>query len=96
MSQYAEHVPFQPLNQYNRVTYLLDRIICDFDPIQAAITLVRNDTGPNGKVITSDTAAYILPHDPVLNKRNKATRNEYSISGVHSDKERGEEKGGKL
>ena len=90
MSQCAEHVPFQLPNQQTRVTYLLDGINCDFAPLQAAMALVRNDAGPNGKLNNfEDTASYILPHDPVLKKRNKSQRDEFNVSDVTSDDKKG-------
>lgn len=75
MSQCATHVNFQLPNENTRVTYLLDAIDCSDAPLQAAMALVRNDTGPTGKMNDFEaTASFILPHDPVAKKRNEATK----------------------
>jgi hypothetical protein len=75
MQQCAEHVAFQLPNEHTRVTYLLDAIHCNDAPLQAAMALVRNDTGPAGKMNDFEaTASYLLPHDPVSKKRTAGTK----------------------
>ena len=70
MSQCAEHVTYQLPNEYTRVTFLLDAIETTDAALQAAMALCRNDTGPNGRRSNFEqTAAFILPHDPVARKR---------------------------
>jgi hypothetical protein len=73
LSQCAEHVPYQLPNELSRVTYLLDSIECMDPPLQAAMALVRNDSGPSGKMNDFEaTASFILPHDPVARKRTQS------------------------
>ena len=75
MQQCAEHVAFQLPNKHTRVTYLLDAIHCNDAPLQAEMELVRNDTGPAGKMNDFEaTALYLLPHDPVLKKQTAGTK----------------------
>ena len=75
MSQCADHVSFQLPNELSRVTYLLDAIENNDAPLQAAMALCRNDTGPRGKMSNfEDTASFLLPHDPVVNKRTTQKR----------------------
>lgn len=72
MCQCAQHVNFQLPNETTRVTFLLNGIECNDAPLQAAMALVRNDTGPTGMMNDFEaTAAFILPHDPVAKKRNE-------------------------
>jgi len=73
MSQCAEHVTYQLPNENTRVTFLLDAIDCNHAPLQAAMALVRNDTGPDGKLNNfEDTASFLLPHDPVATQRERS------------------------
>ena len=75
MEQCAEHVAFQLPNERTRVAYLLDGIQCNDAPLQAAMALVRNDTGPTGKMSDFEsTASHLLPHDPVSKKRAVGTK----------------------
>jgi hypothetical protein len=54
-------------------------------PLQAAMALVRNDTGPNGKMNDFEsTASFILPHDPV-STRCAATKRGAEVSEVVID-----------
>jgi hypothetical protein len=72
MSQCAQHVNFQLPNETTRVTFLLNGIECNDAPLQAAMALVRNNTGPTGMMNDFEACcAYILPHDPVAKKRNE-------------------------
>jgi flagellar hook-basal body complex protein FliE len=83
MTQCAQHVDFQLPNELTRVTYLLDAIECNDAPLQAAMALVRNDTGPEGKMNSfEDTASFLLPHDPVAKKRDTGRRTYASISSL--------------
>lgn len=87
MSQCATHVAFQLPNELTRVTYLLDAIECNDAPLQAAMALVRNDTGPTGKMNDFEaTASFLLPHDPVAKKRQAqgTKRNIADISSASS------------
>ena len=70
MQQCAEHVDYQLPNEHSRVGYLLDAIESTDPSLQAAMALVRNDTGADGKRNNFEaTASYLLPHDPVARKR---------------------------
>lgn len=70
MTQCAEHVTYQLPKEYMHVTFLLDAIETTDAVLQAAMALCRNDTGPNGRRSNFEqTAAFILPHDPVAHKR---------------------------
>ena len=74
MSQCADHVAYQLPNELTRVTFLLDAIECNDAPLQAAMALVRNDTGPGGKMNDFEsTASFLVPHCPVARKRADAT-----------------------
>jgi len=71
MMQCANHVNFQLPNKGTRDQFLLDAIENNHAPLQAAMVLVRNDTGPGGKMDTfEDTAAFLRPHDPVAKNRS--------------------------
>jgi hypothetical protein len=75
MSQCAQHINYQLPNENTRVTYLLNSIECNDAPLQAAMALVRNDTGVTGKMNDFEaTAAFILPHDPIAKKRSEASK----------------------
>ena len=70
MQQCAEHVSFQLPNQRSCVKFLLDAIECNDVPLQASMTLIRNDDAPTGKMNNFEsTASFLLPHDPVSKKR---------------------------
>ena len=85
MTQCAEHVDFQLPNELTRVTYLLDAIEHGDAELQAAMALVRNDTGPNGKMNDFEaTAAFLLPKDPVSRKRSQAKRQFAEISAAET------------
>jgi hypothetical protein len=85
MSQCADHVDFQLPNELTRVTYLLDAIENNDAPLQAAMALCRNDTGPGGKMSNfEDTASFLLPHDPVTNKRTAQKRPLANVSSAAS------------
>ena len=65
MEQCAEHAEFQLPNGQTRVKYLLDAILCNDAPLQAAMDMVRNDDVPGGKMRDFESAAScLLPHDP--------------------------------
>ena len=81
MQQCAEHVDFQLPNEHTRVGYLIESIENSDASLQAALALVRNDTGPNGKRNDFEaTAAFLLPHDPVAKKRASAKRTHADVS----------------
>jgi len=93
MTQCAEHVQFQLPNEQTRVGYLMDAIGCNDAPLQAAMALVRNDTGPTGKMNNfEDTASFLLPHCPVAKKRIAGSKHDIAnISDINAtdDKESG-------
>jgi hypothetical protein len=75
MTQCADHVNYQLPNEGTRVTYLLDAIECNDAPLQAAMALVRNDTGATGKMNDFEaTASFILPHCPIAKKRTTSNK----------------------
>ena len=85
MTQCIRHVDFQLPNELTRVTFLLDAIECNDAPLQAAMALVRNDTGPGGKMNNFEaTASFLMPHDPVARTRkgNGSKRGIADISSV--------------
>jgi hypothetical protein len=85
LSQCETHVAYQLPNEISRVTYLLIGIECMSAPLQAAMALVRNDTGANGKMNDFEsTAAFLLPHDPV-STRCAATKCGAEVSEVMID-----------
>jgi hypothetical protein len=71
MGQCATHVNYQLPNEISRVTYLLAGIECMHPSLQAAMALVRSDQDDDGKMNDFEaTASFMLPHDPVANKRS--------------------------
>jgi hypothetical protein len=85
LSQCETHVAYQLPNEISRVTYLLTGIECMSAPLQAAMALVCNDTGPNGKMNDfKSTASFLLPHDPVSTRR-AATKRGTEVSEVVID-----------
>ena len=86
MHECSTHVEFQLPNERTRVTYLLDAIQCGDAPLQAAMALVRNDTGEEGKMNNFEaTASFILPHCPVAKRKQSTKRGFASISDVTGD-----------
>ena len=90
MQQCAEHVDFQLPNQHYRVGFLLDGIETTDASLQAAMALVRNDEGADGKRNNFEaTACCLLPHDSVAKKRrtqdNGGRGRDAEISGINSD-----------
>ena len=66
MVQCAEHVNYKLSNAQAKVNYLLKAIKCSDAGMQVAMTMIRNDDGPAGKLNDFElTAAYLLPYDPV-------------------------------
>jgi hypothetical protein len=83
MTQCADHVNYQLPNEGTRVTYLLDAIECNDAPLQAAMALVRNDTGLTGKMNDFEaTASFILPHCPVAKKRTTGGTRRPDVANV--------------
>ena len=80
MTQCAEHVDCQFPNELTRVKYLLDRIENNDAPLQAAMALCRNYQDPGWKMNDfEDTAAFLLPHDPVATKRALGTKRSHAM-----------------
>ena len=86
MTACAEHVDFQLPNELTRVNFLLDAIENNDAPLQAAMALVRNDTGVDGKMSNfEDTASFLLPHDPVAKKRTTSGKVRFAhVSDTHA------------
>jgi hypothetical protein len=87
MSQCATHINYQLPNANSRVTYLLSALECMHPPLQAAMALIRSDQDEDGKMNDFEaTASFLLPHDPVANKRsNDRKRPSAEISEVTFD-----------
>ena len=70
MQASAEHVQYQLPNEHSRVGFLLEAIQCSEPGLQAAITSIKTDNGPEGMRNNFEaTAAQLLPFDPVAKKR---------------------------
>ena len=89
MQECAQHIPYQLPNPHTRVTHLLDNIQCDYPALQASMALIRNDKGPTGKMNDFEqTASFIIPHDPVVQRRQKLNkRTSAEISGIEDEGE---------
>ena len=75
MSACTEHVQYQLLNEHSRVGFLLDAIQCSYAGLQAAMTSVKTNYGPNGMRNNFDKAtAHPQPYYPVANKWVVSTR----------------------
>ena len=75
MQACAEHIEYQLPIEHTRVTYLLDAIECSDAPLQAAMALVEQDSGPQGARNSFEkAAATILPKDPVVKRRLTAAK----------------------
>jgi hypothetical protein len=71
MQAAAEHVTYQLPNEYSRVGYLLDAILCNDAGLQAAMASIKTDQTANG--LRNDfeaSATHLLPYDPVQKKRS--------------------------
>ena len=86
MQQCAEYVSFQLPNELTRVKYLLDAIDNSNAELQAAIAMIRQDDGDDGKMNNFEAAvAYLIPRDPVSKKRVSGNkRPQAEVSGVSS------------
>ena len=84
MQQCSEHVPFQLPNELTRVKYLLDAIDNSNAELQAAIAMIRQDDGEDGKMNNFEAAAaYLIPRDPIAKKHpTGAKRPSADISSV--------------
>jgi hypothetical protein len=83
LSQCASHVNYQLPNEISRVTYLLNGLECMHPPLQASMALVRNDQAVCGKMNDFEsTASFLLPHDPVANRRTNNQKRNANISEV--------------
>ena len=83
MQRCAEHIDYQLPNERTRVTYLLDAIKTNDPHLSAAIANVKADDGPAGKRSDFEAcAAYLLPSDPVAQKRRSNRREDHNISGA--------------
>ena len=73
----AEYISYQLPNERARVGYLLDVIQCPDPEVQAALAGVHKDDDPDGLTSMRNnfepTVAFILPSDPVANKKKSNT-----------------------
>ena len=69
MQQCSEDMECQLPNEHTRVSYLLEGIQCPDPGLQAAVVSIRTDNGPDSmRNNFEETAAHILPFDPVSKK----------------------------
>ena len=69
IQQCVKHVEYKLPNSHIRVSYLLDSIQCSDAGLQAAMSCVRTDDGPQGmRDDFESAAAHLLPYDPVAKK----------------------------
>jgi hypothetical protein len=84
LTQCADHVNYQLPNEISRVTYLLDGLESMHPPLQASMALVRNDV--NGKMNDFEaTASFLMPHDPVANRRTTDRKRQADVSEIVAD-----------
>ena len=75
ISAAAIHIAYQLPNRNSRVGFLLDNIECEDTALQAAIAVIEEDDGPDGKRNDFEAAAaHILPKDPVVKKQLLAAK----------------------
>ena len=75
---------YQLPNEISRVTYLLDGLESMHPPLQASMTLVRNDV--NGKMNDFEaTASFLMPHDPVANRHTTDRKRQADVSEIVAD-----------
>ena len=94
MQECAQHVTYQIPNAQTCVTHFLDKIHCDNAPLQAAMRLVRNDMAYTGRVLAKmndfeAAVSFIIPHDPVVSKKNKRSLADISTTDVEASNNRG-------
>ena len=95
MQQCAEHIPYQLPNDRTRVGYLIDAIQCSDPELQAAIAMVRQDNGENGKMNSFEScASYLIPRDPVNKKRSAARMSTANVAGVETPAPKRQKKSG--
>ena len=69
MQACAEHIQYQLPNGHSRVGFSLDAIQTNDAGLQAAMASIRTDDGPDGMCNDFEqSAAHLLPHDPVAKK----------------------------
>ena len=89
MQACAQHVDFQLPNEHTRVNYLLDAIDNSDPELQATMAAIKSDKAPDGKMHNfEDTAAYLLPSDPVAKRRTSPKRTLADIAATSGTDER--------
>ena len=69
MQACAEHIQYQLPNGHSRVGFLLDAIQTSDAGLRAAMASIRTDDGPDGmRNDFEQSAAHLLPYDPVARK----------------------------
>ena len=69
MSACAGHVQYQLPNEHSRIGFLVDAIQCADTGLQATMTSIKTDNGPNGMQNNFEQAtAHLLTYDPVAKK----------------------------
>ena len=96
MQECAQHVPYQLPNAQTGVTHLLDNIHCDNAPLQAAMELVCNDMIDTGTVLAKmndfeAAVSFIIPHNPVVSKKNKRSLSDISTTDGEASNNRGDQ-----
>ena len=83
MERCAKHIEFQLSNENTRIRHILEGIQCNNPEIQAAIAVIRADTDPNGKRNNFESmVAFLLPADPVAERRKGNNRKNANISSL--------------
>ena len=70
-----DHVDFQLPNELTRVKLLLEAIDNSSAELQAAIAMIRQDNGPEGKMNNFESAvAHLIPADPVAKRHTEGPK----------------------
>ena len=85
MQACAEHIQYQLPNRRSRVGFLLDAIQCSDAGLQAAMASIRTNDRPDGMPNDFEqSAAHLLPYDPVAKKQaaGSSKRGSAKVSAV--------------
>ena len=91
MTQCSQYVTYQLPNEYTRVGFLLENILCNDPGLQAAMAQVQSDkTSGTGKRYNFEaTAAFLVQYDPVAKQRvaavGKRGSDDAHVSDVTAD-----------
>ena len=96
IQQCAEHITHTVPSAEQRVRYLLDGIQSNEPQLLAELGKVKADDGENGKMSDFEaTAAYIIPFDPVTEKRGTKRKagKDFAIAAIDMGITKGEQTG---